>query len=124
MIYKQGNLFQPYDTARSVRSDRLYKTCCCSCEYSHYGSLQGSGFTQVLVQAIARDYLVAVMLRLESRKYPVVAHTPGEIILEVPLETAVKDIQRVVDMPVEWAPELNTTNKIRIHDKYYTKGED
>ena len=85
---------------------------------------KGSGFMQDLVQAIARDYLAAVMLRLESRNYPVVAHTPSEIVLEVPLETPVTDIQRVVDMPVEWAPELITTNKIRIHDKYYTKGED
>ncbi len=85
---------------------------------------KGSGFTQDLVQAIARDYLAAVMLRLESRNYPVVAHTPSEIVLEVPLETPATDIQRVVDLPVEWAPELITTNKIRIHEKFYIKGED
>ena len=94
------------------------------CKLYNKCTRKGSGFMQDLVQAIARDYLAAVMLRLESRNYPVVAHTPSEIVLEVPLETAVKDIQRVVDLPVEWAPELITTNKIRIHEKFYIKGED
>jgi DNA polymerase len=63
--------------------------------------------TENLVQAIARDILVAAMFRLEAAGYPVVLTVHDEIVCEVPKTQAdVERFKAIMSEPPEWAKQM------------------
>jgi len=70
----------------------------------------GGRLVENITQAVARDLLAITIKRLESLlHYDVVAHVHDEVIVEVPVETAEKDLATIIalmsDAPV-WAENL------------------
>lgn len=87
---------------------------------TYEGALQTSGtwgriesygpkLVENIVQAIARDCLAEVIVKVEKLGYPVVFHVHDELICEVHIdeaETALKNILELMSEPLTWAPGL------------------
>ena len=73
-----------------------------------YESTYGGKLTENVVQAIARDCLAELLIKLEER-YPddyVVMHIHDEVVLEARKEITVDEINAVMAEPIVWAPGL------------------
>ncbi len=71
----------------------------------------GGKLVENIVQAVARDLLCEVMLRIEAEGYPIVLHVHDEAIAEVNQATAQQDFDRIIEImaePIEWANGLPT----------------
>ena len=71
----------------------------------------GGKLTENIVQAVARDLICEVMLRVSAEGYPIVIHVHDELIAEVNIETAESDFNRIIDImaePISWANGLPT----------------
>lgn len=72
----------------------------------------GGKLTENIVQAIARDCLVETMLRLDEAGFNITMHVHDEIVCEVPeqdSEKYLKEIERIMSVPIDWADDLNLT---------------
>lgn len=84
-------------------------------------SIYGGKFTENLVQAFARDCLAVAMTRLADAGYDIVMHVHDEVVIEVEgtlgepgtgyigsmvLDSALEDINRILALPISWAPGL------------------
>jgi DNA polymerase bacteriophage-type len=70
-------------------------------------STYGGKLTENIVQAIARDCLMASLIRLEASGYQVVMHIHDEVVIDCPAELA--DLERVcllMKQPIPWAEGL------------------
>lgn len=69
----------------------------------------GGKLTENAVQAMARDILADLMYRLVNLGYMIVAHVHDEVIIEVPKDSAEKDLIRILDQmtkPPTWCMDL------------------
>lgn len=68
----------------------------------------GGKLTENIVQAIARDCLAGVMIRVANAGYQIVMHVHDEIILDVPKEdkNALEKVNAMMSEPIAWAPGL------------------
>ena len=68
----------------------------------------GGKLVENIVQATARDLLAISMLRIEKAGYKIVGHVHDEVIVEVPKNSdSLKEIEKLMSKPVEWAEGLN-----------------
>lgn len=74
-----------------------------SAEYTYGGKL-----TENIVQAIARDCLCELLLKLDDRfpQAPVVMHIHDEVVLDSPQDVTLDQILEVMAEPIDWAPGL------------------
>lgn len=75
-----------------------------------YKPLHGGIITENIVQAVARDILVAALRRLEEAGWPVVTHIHDEVICEIPAdrrgmseEALVNEVSEIMCRPPSWA---------------------
>jgi DNA polymerase len=83
--------------------------------------LYGGKLVENLVQAMARDALVEVLLRLEAQGYPVVLTVHDEVVLEVPQDRAQDALAAALKemaTPPVWAPGLPLAAGGAICDRY------
>lgn len=67
----------------------------------------GGKLTENIVQAVARDCLGDVMLRIaQSRKVQIVMHVHDEVILDADEDITLEQICRLMGQPISWAPGL------------------
>ncbi|WP_194752388.1 DNA polymerase [Staphylococcus chromogenes] len=66
----------------------------------------GGKLVENIVQATARDLLGVSMLRLQKAGFKIVAHVHDEIIVEVDHKNDLKEVERIMSLPVEWAEGL------------------
>lgn len=68
----------------------------------------GGKLTENVVQAIARDCLGTLLLRLHTEypDDPVVMHIHDEVVLDARKEVSVEEINAVMSRPIDWAPGL------------------
>jgi len=71
-------------------------------ELQTYGGL----WTENLVQATARDLLFHALKILDEHDYSVVAHVHDEVIIEAPIGTDIKEIDRLMCVLPSWAEGL------------------
>ena len=71
-------------------------------------STYGGKLTENVVQAIARDCLAELLLKLDKRypDDPVVMHIHDEVVLEARKKITVDEINKVMAEPIGWAPGL------------------
>jgi len=79
----------------------------------------GGKLVENVVQAIARDCLAEVLLRLDARGYKTVFHVHDEVIVEGP-EDKLADILATMAEPIPWAPGLLLKGDGFVSD-YYMK---
>ena len=66
----------------------------------------GPKLVENIVQ-VARDYLAAAMLRLDTAGYKIVMHVHDEVIIEVPEgEDCLEAVCQLMGQPLDWAPGL------------------
>lgn len=58
------------------------------------------------MQAIARDCLAEILLRLEEKGLKVVFHVHDEVIVDAPMEVTVEELCGLMSEPVWFAPGL------------------
>lgn len=75
-----------------------------------YKPLHGGIITENIVQAVARDILVAALRRLEEAGWPVVTHIHDEVVCEIPAdkrslseEGLVAEVSEIMCRPPSWA---------------------
>lgn len=75
-----------------------------------YKPLHGGIITENIVQAVARDILVAALRRLEEAGWPVVTHIHDEVVCEIPEdkrtlneEALVAEVSEIMCRPPAWA---------------------
>lgn len=75
-----------------------------------YKPLHGGIITENIVQAVARDILVAALRRLEEAGWPVVTHIHDEVVCEIPEnkrsmseEALVNEVSEIMCRPPAWA---------------------
>ena len=81
----------------------------------------GGKLTENAVQAIARDCLAELLLRLEERGLAVVFHVHDEVIVECP-EDRLDEILGLMAAPIAWAPGLVLKGDGFSTTDYYMKG--
>lgn len=76
-------------------------------KFSHEQTYGGK-LTENIVQAIARDCLCVLLLRLQEEypEDPVVMHIHDEVVLEAHKNVTVEEINAVMARPIDWAPGL------------------
>lgn len=75
-----------------------------------YKPLHGGIITENIVQAVARDILVAALRRLEEAGWPVVTHIHDEVVCEIPTDkrdlsedALVAEVSEIMCRPPSWA---------------------
>lgn len=71
--------------------------------------IYGGIFVQNVTQAIARDLLATALQDLHSENFEVCMHIHDEVVAELPIETAVHDLERISEImskAPEWAKDL------------------
>ena len=75
-----------------------------------YKPLHGGIITENIVQAVARDILVAALRRLEEAGWPVVTHIHDEVVCEIPAdkrslseEALITEVSEIMCHPPSWA---------------------
>lgn len=84
-------------------------------------STYGGKLTENLIQAIARDVIAEIMLRLDERGYLITMHVHDEVVVEA-LKGSVTE-EEVVELmrePIAWAPGL-PLNAAAFKSEYYKK---
>lgn len=67
----------------------------------------GPKIVENIVQAISRDLLAEVMIRLDALGYSIVAHVHDEVICEVPIgESSVEEVCRIMSIAPKWTTGL------------------
>ena len=66
----------------------------------------GGKLTENIVQAIARDCLAILLLRLYNKGYKVVMHIHDEVVVEAYKNTTVEELCNIMSKPISWAPNL------------------
>lgn len=69
-------------------------------------STYGGKLTENIVQAIARDCLTEILLRIWEEGWKVVFHVHDEVIVDAPLELTVEHLCDLMAEPIPWAPGL------------------
>ena len=71
-------------------------------------STYGGKLTENCVQAIARDCLADLLIKLDSRlkSHPVVMHIHDEVVLDAGQDLTLDEVCRIMAEPVGWAPGL------------------
>ncbi len=80
----------------------------------------GGKLVENIVQAIARDVLAYAMTNLDKHGYNIVMHIHDEVVLEVPINTNIKDINKVMEQEIPYLKNLNIKADT-IESKYYKK---
>lgn len=83
-------------------------------------STWGGTLAENVTQAIARDCLAEVLLRLEAARYPVAFHVHDEVIVEYP-EDRLDDVLALMAAPIPWAPGLTLRGDGFSTQDYYRK---
>ena len=83
-------------------------------------STWGGTLAENVTQAIARDCLAEVLLRLETAGYPVAFHVHDEVIVECP-EDKLGDVLALMAAPIPWAPGLTLRGDGFSTQDYYRK---
>lgn len=84
----------------------------------------GGKLVENIVQAIARDCLAELLLRLAGTRYWVSFHVHDEVVLEVPEvqgPTALAEALQLMAQPLPWAPGLVLKGDGFVAEKYYRK---
>ena len=63
----------------------------------------GAKLCENIIQAIARDILAEAMIRIEAAGYPIVMHVHDEVVLEVPMDAKVEDVEGIMSEVPDWA---------------------
>jgi len=103
----------------------IYRNVTATPEYSaqvqrgeFHKRLYGGLLTENLVQATARDLLAEAIIKLENAGYPVVLHVHDEVVCEVPENTLIDDVKKVMlDLP-EWTKNLPVSVDIQEMECY------
>ena len=66
----------------------------------------GGKITENIVQAIARDCLAVVLLRVQNAGYQTVFHVHDEVIVDAPMDLSTDALCKIMAEPIEWAPGL------------------
>lgn len=69
-------------------------------------STYGGKVTENCVQAIARDCLAEVLLRIEKKGWNPVFHVHDEVIVDAPMDVTAEDLCNLMAEPIPWAPGL------------------
>jgi hypothetical protein len=97
-----------WETAASVYSERGEQTI----------SLWGGVLTENACQSLARDVFAAGLLRLNRAGIRVVLHAHDEVLCEVEPGTDPKEIERLLTISPDWAPNLPLAAEAKILDHY------
>jgi DNA polymerase len=114
---KSGETFDDKGNLKKWENNSL------SIKYGNSIDLYGGKIVENIVQAIARDILVEIILKLEERNIPVLFHVHDEVICEVDesiaKETA-KIVKEIMITPPSWAQGLPLDAEVKI-SKCYSK---
>ena len=66
----------------------------------------GGKLTENIVQGLSRDILATKMLELEKQGYKVIMHVHDEVVLEVNDSVSIEDINRIMEEPISFLPNL------------------
>ena len=68
----------------------------------------GGKLVENIVQATARDILVESIIALRERGYKLVMHVHDEVVIEAPdnKEWTLEEVEKIMSVPVKWAPGL------------------
>ena len=66
----------------------------------------GGKLTENIVQGLSRDILATKMLELEKQGYKVIMHVHDEVVLEVNDSVSIKDINKIMEEPISFLPNL------------------
>lgn len=69
-------------------------------------STYGGKMTENIVQAVARDCLAEVLLRIQEKGWPFVFHVHDEVIVDGPQDLTVDTLCDLMAEPIPWAPGL------------------
>ncbi len=64
----------------------------------------GGKLVENIVQAIARDCLAEALMRLKA--YDIVMHVHDEVVIEIPEDVSLSEIDQIMGESIEWAPGL------------------
>ena len=77
--------------------------------------------TENISQALARDIMADMMLRIEKKGLDILFNVHDELIIEVDEDTAEKDLETVLNemsTPPDWIPDIPVTAEGDIMDRY------
>lgn len=84
-------------------------------------ALWGGILTENLSQGLARDIFSDMMLRIDKTGIPIILHVHDEVVMEVPEDTAERDLQTVLSImstPPDWIPDIPVAAEGHILDLY------
>jgi DNA polymerase len=81
----------------------------------------GSKLCENLIQGTARDVMADMVLKIEAAGIPVVLHVHDEIVCEVLIDTAERDlatVREIMSTAPDWLPELPVECEAQIMEAY------
>jgi len=66
----------------------------------------GGKLVENIVQAIARDCLAMVLIRLDAADYLIDMHVHDEIVIEAQMDANAHEVDKIMSRSMEWAPDL------------------